>query len=209
MKNLITALKKAQLKFKALEKTAKNPFFKSKYATLDSCISASRDALSSEGLVIVQPTKLDGTTLLLNTILMHESGEMIESMYPVVPTKDDPQGLGSALTYARRYCYCSIIGLVAEEDDDGNEGSKPKKQEPPKAVTPEPPQTPDVTIEYKDEFYKTALMDCKNIDELNQVRKAITADKALIKDAKSMREMIADRKTDIETIERMTSEAAE
>ena len=127
MKELTAALKKAQLIFKPLQKTAKNPFFKSNYATLDDCIEATRSALAENGLCVVQPTLYENGVTLLITKLLHESGQEITSSYPIIPTKQDPQGYGSALTYARRYVYCSILGLVAEEDDDGNAASKETK----------------------------------------------------------------------------------
>lgn len=138
MKEITTALIKAQTRFKPLQKTAKNPFFKSNYATLDNCIDATRDALVESGLCIVQPTTVENGVLMLKTILLHISGENIVSLYPIVPSKPDPQGYGSALTYARRYCYCAILSLVADEDDDGNESSKPshKPVETPKSSLP-------------------------------------------------------------------------
>jgi hypothetical protein len=123
MKSIISALIKAQKSFLPLVKSASNPFFKSKYATLDACIDATRSALAENGLCVVQPVTMDGAVMVLTTRLMHDSGDEIVSVYPVVPVKADPQGFGSAITYARRYAYCAILGLVADEDDDGNAGS--------------------------------------------------------------------------------------
>jgi hypothetical protein len=123
-----SALSKAQAAFKPAIKDAANPFFKSKYVDLAGAIDASREALAANGLAVIQTTEvLDNGTTVLRTTLAHSSGEWIASVYPVVPVKADPQGMGSALTYARRYCLMAIIGLAAE-DDDGNQASQPVQQ---------------------------------------------------------------------------------
>jgi hypothetical protein len=152
MKSLIIALIEAQHQFRPLVKSASNPFFKSKYATLDACIDATREALAKNGLCVVQPVTMDGEKMTLTTRLLHDSGEEIVSIYPVVPVKADPQGFGSAITYARRYAYCAILGLVADEDDDGNAGSHAgaQKQAEKTASAPKPAaSTPRATDEHK------------------------------------------------------------
>ena len=118
---LAASLAKAQVAFKPALKDAANPFFKSKYVDLAGAIDACRNALSLNGLAVVQ-TLEDGDRLRLISTLMHSSGEWISSQYPVVPVKNDPQGIGSALTYARRYSLMALVGLAAE-DDDGNAAS--------------------------------------------------------------------------------------
>jgi hypothetical protein len=118
---IAAALAKAQGEFKPAFKDASNPFFKSKYVDLAGAIEACRAALSNHGLAVVQ-TMEDGERLRLSTTLIHASGEWISSQYPVIPVKNDPQGIGSALTYARRYSLMAIVGLAAE-DDDGNAAS--------------------------------------------------------------------------------------
>ena len=122
------ALAKAQKNFSPAVKDSANPFFKSNYLSLAGAIDACRDALSANGLAIVQ-TMDDGERLRLTTTLMHSSGEWITSHYPVNPVKNDPQGIGSAITYARRYSLMAIVGLAAE-DDDGESASG--RQAPPK-----------------------------------------------------------------------------
>ena len=121
---LAEALAKAQGVMVPAKKAAVNPFFKSKYADLASVWDVCRGPLSENGLSVVQtilvqssfPPAPDRT--ILQTILLHISGQWIESNYPVNPVKDDPQGIGSALTYARRYALMAMIG-IAPEDDDG------------------------------------------------------------------------------------------
>lgn len=119
IKELALALSLAQKAMGFATKEAKNSFFKSNYADLASCIEAARLPLSDNGLSISQmpDTTPEGPALV--TILMHKSGEYLQATYPLKPIKDDPQGWGSAITYARRYCFASIIGL-ASADDDGN-----------------------------------------------------------------------------------------
>lgn len=122
---LAGALAKAQAEMTHAGKSADNPFFKSKYADLSAVISAARPALSKNGLSVVQFTDMDEAgKVFLITQLSHSSGQWMRSWYPVTPVKNDPQGLGSATTYARRYAYGSIVGVAAaDEDDDGNAAS--------------------------------------------------------------------------------------
>ena len=105
-------------------KSETNPFFKSKYASLPNILDAIQAPLFESGLVFLQMPDEDKLT----TILIHsESGEFFQSSYSMHPTKNDPQGIGSAITYARRYALCAILGLNVDEDDDGNKASEPVK----------------------------------------------------------------------------------
>lgn len=116
---LAAALAKAQRQIQSAKKDSVNPHFRSRYADLASCWDACREQLTSNGIAVVQPIHNDGPYAFLKTILVHESGEWIASgSYPLKPMKDDPQGLGSAITYARRYSLCAMVG-VAPDDDDG------------------------------------------------------------------------------------------
>lgn len=121
MKNLIKALVKATAEFEPIKKTKKG-MHGSDYAPLDVCIAATKPALNKNGLVVVQPTVAEGDTLLV-TKLMHESGEILESTYPL-PIGSNPQHNGSAQTYARRYTYCSLLGVSSEDDDDADSSVK-------------------------------------------------------------------------------------
>jgi len=124
MKNIASALVKAQKAFSPALKTATNPHFKSRYADLAACVEAVIDALNDNGIFLSQPQHLDETGVTVETIFMHESGETFSAGKLHVPAaKQDPQGYGSALTYARRYSLMAACG-IAPEDDDGNAASK-------------------------------------------------------------------------------------
>jgi hypothetical protein len=133
---LSAALVAFQGEIGAVAKTSANPFFKSKYAALPDVVAHAQPILAKHGLAVSQTIgfwqTVDGQVLdTLATSLIHESGEyMCDTMRLHLP-KDDPQGQGSAVTYARRYAYMAILGLVADEDDDGNAGSKPQAQSRP------------------------------------------------------------------------------
>ena len=129
----ISALSKALVQFNAkvgkISKDAKNPFFKNNYATLDNIIDEVRPILAEYGLNILQMPSGDGQNIQITTLLIHESGEWLESeTLTMKPVKNDPQGLGSAITYARRYALQSFLSLNTGEDDDGNNASQPGKQ---------------------------------------------------------------------------------
>jgi hypothetical protein len=126
MKSIATAFVKAQREFGPALKTSTNPHFKSRYADLSACVEAVIDALNANGIAMLQKTHQDETGVTVETVFIHESGETISSGTLHVPaSKQDPQGYGSALTYARRYSLMAACG-IAPEDDDGNAASKPK-----------------------------------------------------------------------------------
>jgi len=125
MKEISAALVKAQREFGPALKTHTNPAFRSKYADLSACIEAVIDALNNNGIMLMQPTHLCETGVIVETIFLHESGEQLSGGKLHVPaTKHDAQGYGSALSYARRYSLMASCG-IAPEDDDGNAASKP------------------------------------------------------------------------------------
>lgn len=129
IKKFATALCKFQGAVETIKKTAINPFFKSKYASLADILDVIRQPLTDNGLSFVQFPKGNHG---LETMLMHESGEWLSESYEIKPIKDDPQGAGSVITYQRRYALGAILGLNIDEDDDGNKGSQPAKSEPKK-----------------------------------------------------------------------------
>lgn len=118
---LVSALIKAQAEIKQPKKNSVNPHFKNKFADLGECMDAVREPLNKHGLVVMQLV----TGPDLHTTLMHTSGQFITSTYPLNPAQQTPQGVGSAITYARRYALCAMLGLVADADDDGNSASAP------------------------------------------------------------------------------------
>jgi len=127
MKNIATAFIKAQSEMSAPKKDNSNPFFKSKYADLNSVLEAVMKPLNNNGIAVLQPTVcIDGKNY-VKTILLHESGETLESFTEILYAKvNDAQGQGSGITYARRYGLQSLCGVGAE-DDDGNKASAPVK----------------------------------------------------------------------------------
>lgn len=116
---LAKALAAAQGEMSGAIKDSKNPHFKSSYADLASCMDSVREQLSKHGLSYSQtPEPNEAGRVVLCTTLMHSSGQWIRGRVSIRPVKDDPQGYGSALTYARRYGLCAIVG-IAQVDDDG------------------------------------------------------------------------------------------
>ena len=128
MQAIAAALVKAQKEFGPALKTATNPHFRSKYATLDACVEAVIDALNNNGIFLMQYTHPCEDGVIVETMFIHESGEHMSGGRLHVPaSKQDPQGYCSALTYARRYSLQAACG-IAPEDDDGNAASKPKPE---------------------------------------------------------------------------------
>jgi hypothetical protein len=123
IKEIAAALAKAQGEIKGAVKDSTNPHFKSKYADLASVWDACRAALSKNGLAVFQTTETTADGIFLVTTLAHSSGEWMRGTFPVQPVQNTPQGLGSAMTYARRYSLAAMVG-VAPEDDDGQAASE-------------------------------------------------------------------------------------
>src|SRR3990167_1856611 len=116
--NLSKALSLAHAEIKGAVKDSTNPFFKASYADLSSVWDAIREALTKNSLTVLQPLDISEHGVVVETIIAHESGEWISGKLQVNPTKNDPQGIGSAITYGRRYSLASMVG-VCPEDDDG------------------------------------------------------------------------------------------
>jgi hypothetical protein len=152
---LSEALAKAQGEIEGAKKDSANPFFHSRYADLASVWDACRGPLSKHGLAVIQLPGRNGEGLFVDSILSHASWEWISSRLFINPVKDDPQGIGSAITYARRYGLQALVG-IAPEDDDGEaamgrqqkreDAAKTQKNAPleikgrkPKASVPAPP----------------------------------------------------------------------
>ena len=121
----------------AVKKAASNPAFKSKYADLSEVVEATVPALNSAGIGVIQAPEFDGELVSVTTIFIHESGASLTGVLRLKPSKTDPQGVGSAITYARRYSLLAMTG-AAPEDDDGNAASGPRqdRREPPASQGP-------------------------------------------------------------------------
>jgi hypothetical protein len=113
-------------------KGTENKFFKSKYADLNAVWTVAKKPLTDNGFSVTQPTRIDPNngTFFVETILMHDSGQWIKGQYLIKPDKETPQGYGSAMTYARRYSFAAIVGVVTEDDDGegGMDRDKEKKE---------------------------------------------------------------------------------
>jgi len=112
------------------KRTSENPFFQSRYADLAECWAAIRKPLTDNGLSVSQSTDVtESGDVVLETLLLHESGEFLGGKMLLKPEKTTPQSLGSCITYARRYALMAIVG-IAPVDDDGNAASQGKPPEP-------------------------------------------------------------------------------
>jgi hypothetical protein len=128
--NLAKALSIVQGKLTYATKDSANPFFKSKYADLESVWDSCRSLLAENGLAVMQfPGEYFDGTMSLTTVLSHSSGEWISKEMSLPVTKPDAQGAGSALTYMRRYALAAVVGVV-QADDDGNAASSPQVKQP-------------------------------------------------------------------------------
>jgi hypothetical protein len=155
IKALSMALAKFHSQVGKIAKDAKNPFFKSNYASLSHILQEVSEPLQSAGLVIAQFP--DGTGLV--TMLIHsESGEYISSNYTMpVAKQNDPQAVGSAITYARRYAVSSILSLNVSDDDGNAAAVQPKKQ------TLQPGAQLDAAIKYIQDGGSIANIEAKYI----------------------------------------------
>lgn len=128
MSALAQALLDVQRNAPAIQKDGLNPHFHSKYVSLDTLMPTILPVLNEHGIVLLQePTTLEGEPALRTRLIHAETGEQTETTMLLVLAKDDPQGQGSALTYARRYALMSMLGLVADEDDDGNKATPQRR----------------------------------------------------------------------------------
>lgn len=172
--SIYAAFVKAQKEFAPALKTATNPHFKNRYVDLAGCVEAVIDALNSHGIGLMQRTYMDDSGVTVETVFVHESGEQIDGGKLHVPAaKADPQGYGSALTYARRYSLMAACG-IAPEDDDGNaasqgRGNAPARQQPnkrqPAPSSPVEPVTDPTIIG----THISSLEACKTLDALKSV----------------------------------------
>lgn len=162
MSQIAPAFIKAKQKFGPALKDKTNPAFRSKYADLGACLEAVDDALLSNGIALYQETFDDPSGVTVETVLLHESGEMIRCGKLHVPAaKQDPQGYGSALTYARRYSLMTACG-IAPEDDDGNAASKlARTKSTTQAVQPPAGLTESAVLDHL-----AAIQSASSMDEL-------------------------------------------
>jgi hypothetical protein len=160
---LATALAKAQSTMGPAIINKQNPHFRNRYADLAAVFEAIRKPLTDNGLSITQTTELRDGAFILRTTLRHSTGQWIASEYPL-PLNAKPQELGSALTYGRRYELSAIVGVAADDDDDGEATRKPngkgRGEETGEVITPEQIQT------------LTAALKVREIDEKEWLKRA-------------------------------------
>lgn len=125
--NFAKAFVAGQAGMEAIKKASSNPAFKSKYADLAEVVEAVVPALNKAGIGVMQFPAFDGDIVSITTVFIHESGASITATLDLRPSKTDPQGIGSATTYGRRYSLLAMSGM-APEDDDGNAASGPREQ---------------------------------------------------------------------------------
>ena len=127
-KNLFKDFIEFQKEFKGMTPDAQNPFFKSSYITLDGILETVRPILSKHGLCVLQEATGDGEYIFVKTKLAHVSGEILETdILKMKPQKNDPQSMGSCITYAKRYQLAALLGICESVDDDGNKATYPDK----------------------------------------------------------------------------------
>jgi len=176
---LYAASVKAQQEFAPALKTNTNPHFKSRYVGLDGCVEAVIDALNKHGIFLMQQNSECSAGVIVETVFLHESGESISSGKLHVPaSKQDAQGYGSALTYARRYSLMAACG-IAPEDDDGNAASySPRKQAMSEETITEWVEAIKVAEgEKKGKLYKEAMTACRmlnDVESANKIKAAVS-----------------------------------
>ena len=163
---LAFALSKAQGELSPAIKDSKNPFFKSNYADLSSVWNSCKEALSKNGLAIIQTMDMKEGQSVLITTLAHSSGQWMRSCLPILNEKGNAQGMGSAITYMRRYALSAIVGVTCDEDDDANAACIPqkngKKQSTDEYINAEQVKTIETMLSHCDDIY------IKNIENYYQ-----------------------------------------
>lgn len=168
---LAASLAVAHKSFKAVKKNSVNPYFKSKYADLEAIIDATDKALAEQGVVPVQSPLAKGDKAGVTTMLIHTSGQWMRADLLLPVAKGDAQGIGSAITYARRYSLQSFLNVAAEADDDANAAAG-KESEAKAATMPKPPKKeakPNGEDSFKLKFWRTAKAKGKSDDEIRNI----------------------------------------
>lgn len=167
------AFVRLQAAIKPAVKDATNPAFRTKYADLSAVWEAVRGPLAEHGFSVIQSPDFEGQDVWLKTTVLHKGGEKMEGRYPLRPVKQDPQGFGSALTYAKRYSLAAMLGVVADEDDDGNAASTRAPANPQREAIHTPKaqvQDPDIDEGVRNwcDKEKHFLNNCTTVAEVTQ-----------------------------------------
>lgn len=203
-KDVYAALFAVQTSVDVVKKSANNPFFKSKYADLPAVWDAVKDALKENGIVVYHQTEsADGVDYLLTKVRHFVSGTEIESRAQLHLQKPTSQEYGSCVTYMRRYAISALLGLVTDDDDDGNDASQNKKIEKP--VKKEAPQ-PNIKPVDGNEFLlmQNAIKGAKDMDALKaewlKIAAAIKAGRMTDQQVKALEKEKDKRKLDLDDI---------
>lgn len=170
---LAEALAKAQAKMEPAKKDSKNPFFNSQYADLAACWNAARKPLTDNGLAVIQTTGLSDAGIVIETTLAHASGEWLSSSLLMPLVKRDSQGVGSAITYGRRYALAAIVGLVTDDDDGeaamdrSRAGSQTAPAKPAQQAKPTTAKPAEAKKDTTSPLIKEVFAKLKGTDELN------------------------------------------
>jgi len=188
MKSIATALVKAQMNMGKAQKKANNPHFRKSYADLGNVMDACLPALNEAGIAVIQPAGTDDKGPYIDTILVHgESGEQLDCRMHLLVQKNDMQGYGSAVTYARRYGLMTMAG-IAPEDDDGNAAAKASPRQEQKQRKPDPVvETPQATDTEVMEAIKH-ITECESLSALGIVWKGLND---------AMRHIAADKRVEL------------
>jgi ERF superfamily len=169
--SLAGALVAAQRRMPAVGKDSENPHFHSRFVSLDSLIAATRPVLNEHGLAITQfPVTVDGLPVLRTTLLHAASGESLSGDTPLYLSRNDMQGYGAAVTYARRYAWAAVLGIASEEDTDGN---APQQQSA--AAAEKPKAAPAAAAKGKASQKQVGLLAIK-VKELDEASSPIPSD---------------------------------
>jgi hypothetical protein len=183
--NIAKAFVAAQRGFAPALKSNTNPHFRSKYADLSACVEAVIDALHSQGIALTQVTHECEGGVMVETVFLHESGETMSGGKLFLPaSKQDAQGYGSALTYARRYALMAACG-IAPEDDDGNAATKSAPQRQPRPARFDPDETfvliaNATSVKALTNLYHQAEDQGASPDQMAKVADACAARKAIL-----------------------------
>lgn len=167
---LLTAILNVQQGAPSISKDTNNPFFKSKYADLPTIWQTIKDLMGENKLIVTNcMDSKDGSDYIITKIIHTPTGESIESISKVMLAKATAQEYGSYITYMRRYALSAMLGLVTDEDDDGNAASKQKKEEKP--VDNYPNQFFDTFFDMKNWAldFKKAIEGCMTLDALQTI----------------------------------------
>jgi hypothetical protein len=161
------ALAGAQGEMEDASKDRQNSHFGSNYADLASVVQAVRAPLSKHGIAFTQPTAVEGGRVIVRTLLSHKSGEWMASELSAKPQQDTPQGIGSTITYLRRYSLMSMTG-IAPDDDDGEAGMSREVKAPPPPAKPVKKEAPPKVAAEHDASWTTnaSAAFCATVDDI-------------------------------------------